>query len=78
MDFAQAIEFSQKFPTCHTKIFKGFNKWGNWDNETEGCVVLADTASESQLFSNQLKDYVKSHNLRIDQVKDYLTIATLV
>jgi uncharacterized FlgJ-related protein len=78
MDFAQAIEFSQKFPTRHPKIFIGFNEWGIWDNETEGYVVLADAASESQLFSNQLEDYVKSHNLRIDQVKDYLMIATLV
>ena len=78
MDFAEAIEFSQKFPTCHPKIFIGFNEWGIWDTETEGYVVLTDTASDSQLCSNQLEDYVKSHNLRIHQVKDYLMIATLV
>ena len=78
MDFAEAIEFSQKFPTVHPKIFKGFNEWGIWDMETEGYVVLTDAASHSQLFSNQLEDYVKGHNLRIDQFKDYLMIATLV
>jgi hypothetical protein len=27
MDFAETIEFSQKFPTVHPKIFKGFNEW---------------------------------------------------
>jgi hypothetical protein len=78
MDFAEAIEFSQKFPTVHPKIFEGFNEWGIWDAETEGYVVLTDTASNSQLCSYQLEDYVKGHNLRIDQVKDYLMIATLV
>jgi len=77
MDFAEAIEFSQKFPTVHPKIFKGFNEWGIWDAETEGYVVLTDAASDSQLCFNQLEDYVKCHNLRIDQVKDYLMIATL-
>ena len=78
MDFAEAIEFSQKFSTFHPKIFKGFNEWGIWDTETEGYVVLTDAASDSQLCSNKLEDYVKSHNLRIDQVKDYLMIATFV
>jgi hypothetical protein len=78
MDFAEAIEFSQKFPTCHPRIFKGFIEWGIWDTETEGYVVLTDSALDSQLCSNQLGDYVKGHNLRIDQVKDYLMIATLV
>lgn len=78
MDFAEAIEFSQKFPTVHPKIFKGFKEWGIWDAETEGYVVLTGSASDSQLCSNKLDDYVKGHNLRIDQVKDYLMIATLV
>jgi hypothetical protein len=78
MDFAETIEFSQKFPTVHPKIFKGFNEWGIWDTETEGYVVLTDAASDSQPCSNQLEDYVKCHNLRIDQVKDFLMIATFV
>ena len=78
MDFAEAIEFSQKFPTVHPKVFKGFNEWGIWDTETEQYVVLTDSTSDFQLCSNQLKDYVKGHNLRIDHVKDYLMIATLV
>ena len=47
MDFAEAIEFSQKFPIVHPKIFKGFNEWGIWDKETEGYVVLTDAASHS-------------------------------
>ena len=78
MDFAEAIKFSQKFPTVHPKIFIGFNEWGIWDTETEGYVVLADAASDIQLCSNQLEKYVKGHNLRIDHVKDYLMISTLV
>ena len=78
MDFAEAIEFSQKFPTVHPKIFKGFNEWGIWDTETEGYVVLTDATSDSHQCSYQLEDYVKGHNLRIDQFKDYLMIATLV
>lgn len=78
MDFVEAIEFSRKFPTVHPKIFKGFTEWGIWDTETEQYVVLTDSTSDIQLCSNQLEDYVKSHNLRINQVKDYLMIATLV
>ena len=78
MDFSEAVEFSHKFPTVNPKIFKGFIEWGIWDTETEGYVVLTDAASDSQLCSNQLEDYVKCHNLRIDQVKHYLMIATLV
>ena len=78
MDFAEAIEVSQKFPTVHPKIFKGFNEWGIWDTETEGYVVLTDAASDIQLCSNQLEDYVKCHNLRIDQIKNHSMIATLV
>jgi len=78
MNFAEAVELLKKFPTLHSKIFKGFIEWGVSDTETEGYVVLTDTASESQPCSNELKDYVKSHKLRLDQVKDYLMIATPV
>ncbi len=78
MNFAEAIDFSQKFPTVHPKVFKGFIEWGIWDTETEGYVVLTDAASDSQRCSNQLEDYVKCHNLRIDQLKDYLMITTIV
>jgi len=78
MDFAEAIDFSQKFSAVHPKVFKGFIEWGIWDTETEGYVVLTDAASDGPLCSNKLEDYVKSHNLRIDQVKDYLMISTLV
>ena len=78
MDFAEAIDFSKKFPSVHPKIFKGFNEWGIWDKETDGYVVLTDADSDGQLCFNQLEVYVKGHNLRINQLKDYLMIATLV
>ena len=78
MDFAEAVEFAKKFAVCHPKVFKGFIEWGILDTETESYVVLTDSASDGEPCSNQLEDYVKGHNLRIDQVKDYLMIATLV
>jgi hypothetical protein len=77
MDFAEAIEFSKKFPKCHPKVFKGFIEWGIWDTETEGYVVLTDASSVREPCSDKLKDYVNSHKLRIDHVKDYLMIGTL-
>jgi hypothetical protein len=77
MNFAEAIEFSKKFPTCHPKVFKGFIEWGIWDTETEGYVVLTDASSANKPYSDKLEDYVKSHKLRIDHVKDYLMIGTL-
>jgi hypothetical protein len=76
MDFAEAIEFSKKFPMCHPKVFKGFIDWGIWDAETEGYVVLTDTALAGELCFTELEDYVKSHKLRIDHGKDYLMIST--
>ena len=78
MDFAEAVEFSKAFPTCHPKVFKGFIEWGIWDTETEGYVVLTDAALTNWSCSNQLDDYVKSHKLRIDRSKDYLMICTQV
>ena len=77
MNFAEAIEFSKKFPNCHPKVFKGFIEWGIWDTETEGYVVLTDASSANKPCSDKLEDYVKSHKLRIDHVKDYLMIGTL-
>ncbi len=76
MDFPEAIEFSKKFPRCLPKIFKGFIEWGIWDAETEGYVVLADVASAKEPCFNEIEDYVKSHNLRIGQNKNYLMICT--
>jgi hypothetical protein len=78
MDFAEAIDLSKKFPMSHPKVFKGFIEWGILDTETEGYVVLTDSASDGEPCSNQLKDYVKGHNLRINLFKDYLMIDTLV
>jgi len=77
MDFAEAIEFSKKFPDCHPKIFKGFIEWGIYDSGTEGYVVLTDATLTSESLPNQLEDYVKSHKLRINHGKDYLMICTL-
>jgi hypothetical protein len=77
MDFAEAIEFSKKFRTYHPKIFKGFNEWGLWDPETEGYVVLTDSALAEKYCFKHLKYYVKNHKLRIDSGKDFLMICTL-
>jgi hypothetical protein len=77
MDFAEAIEFSKKFPAGHPKIFKGFIEWGIYDTETEGYVVLADATLASESLPNQLEDYVKSHKLRINHCKDHLMICSL-
>ncbi len=76
MDFAEAIEFSKKFPARHPKIFKGFLEWGIWDTETGNYVVLTDAVSVKESCSNELDNYVKSHKLRTDNVKDYLMIST--
>ena len=76
MDFAEALEFSKKFPASHPKVFKGFIEWGIYDSETEGYVVLTDTTVASESSSNQLEDYVKTHKLRIDHGKDHLIICT--
>jgi hypothetical protein len=77
MDFAEAIEFSKKFPDCRPKVFKGFIEWGNYDTETEGYVVFTNEALANEPCSNHLKDYVKSHKLKIEHVKDHLMICTL-
>jgi hypothetical protein len=76
MDFTEAIDFAKKFPTCRPKIYKGFLEWGIFDTETDGYVVLADSALVKKSCSNELDDYVKCHKLRLDQRKDYLMICT--
>ena len=76
MNFAEALEFSKKFPASHPKVFKGFIEWGIYDTETEGYVVLTDTALTNESGPNQLEDYAKSHKLRIDHGKDHLMICT--
>ena len=77
MDFAETIEFSKKFPSCHPKIFKGFIEWGINDTETEGYVVLTDTTIADEPSPNKLEDYVKSHKLRIDRCMNYLMICSI-
>jgi len=76
MNFAEALEFSKKFPAAHPKVFKGFFEWGICDTETEGYVVLTDTTLANDPSSNQLEDYVKRHKLKIDHGKDHLIIYT--
>lgn len=76
MNFAEAIEFSKKFRDCHPKVFKGFNEWGVCDTETEGYVVLTDANLSNGGCSDQMQDYVKTHKLRIERVKNYLMICT--
>ncbi len=69
MDFAEAIEFSKKFPACHPKVFKGFFEWGINDTETEGYVVLTDVTLAGKPLPNKLEDYVKRHKLKIQNCK---------
>jgi hypothetical protein len=76
MDFAEAIEFSKEFPMCHPKVFKGFAEWGICDTETDGYVVLTDTALASEPSSNHLEDYIKTHKLRTRHIKNCLMICT--
>jgi hypothetical protein len=76
MDFAEAIELSKKFPICHPKVFKGFIEWGICDTETEGYVVLADADLAKKSCLNELENYAKDHNLKIDCSNDYLMICT--
>ena len=76
MDFAETIEFSKKFPSCHPKIFKGFVEWGVFDTETEGYVVLTDSTVTNEPFSEELDDYLKSHKLKIDCGYDYSMISS--
>lgn len=75
MILAEAIEFSKQFPSCHPKIFKEFAEWNSCSTELQGYVVLTALADES--FSIQMEDYIKSHRLRVEQVKDYCMISTL-
>ena len=74
MVFAEDAEFSKKFSACRPKVFKGFIEWGICDTETDGYVVLADAALTKKSCFNELEDYVKSHNLRIDIGQYYLMI----
>jgi len=76
MILTEAIEFSKQFPSCHPKIFTGFDEWKNCSSETQGYVVLTTLTKES--ISSQMNDYIKSHNLKIEPAKDYWMISTLI
>ncbi len=77
MIFAEAIEFSKKFPVCHPKIFKAFAVWGFSDSGTTEYVVLANLSLAYETCIDEVENYVKSHNLRIVHYNDYLMISTI-
>jgi len=74
MILAEAIEFSKQFASCNPKIFMGFVEGKNYSSSTQGYVVLTTLSSEA--FSNQMEDYIKSHKLKVEQLKDYWMICT--
>jgi hypothetical protein len=75
--FAEAIEFSKKFPVCQPKIFKAFNGWGFSYGGTTEYVVIANLSLVHETCYDVVVDYVKSHNLRIEHCNDYLMIYTI-
>jgi hypothetical protein len=77
MDFAEAIDVLRKFSICHPKVYKGFVEWSIWDFETGGYVVLTDKTVAKESDFNELEEYVKSHNLKMENHKDYFIISTL-
>jgi hypothetical protein len=77
MIFAEAIEFSRKFPNGHPKIFKGLFDWRLSYTDAEGYVVLTDAGLIDKSSSYLLKEYIKSHKLRVERFKDYLIICSL-
>jgi hypothetical protein len=74
MILAEAIEFSKQFPSCHPKIFKEFVEWRSCNSRTEGYVILTTLANAS--FPTKMEDYIRSHKLRVEQIKDYWMIST--
>jgi hypothetical protein len=77
MIFAEAIEFSKKFPLCQPKIFNAFSNWGFRDVGTTEYVVIANLSLTRETCYDKVADYVKSHNLRIEHFNDYLMISTI-
>jgi hypothetical protein len=77
MIFAEAIEFSIKFPVCQPKIFKAFAGWGFSDAGTTEYVVIANLSLARERCYDEVADYVKSHNLRIEYYNEYLMISTI-
>jgi hypothetical protein len=78
MILAEAIEFSKQFPRCHPKIFKGFVVGSSYISGTDSYIVLSDSILANESCYSQMEDYIKSHNLRLERVKDYLVICTLI
>jgi hypothetical protein len=78
MILAEAIEFSKQFPSCHPKIFKAFVEWRSGSTEIDGYVILSNSILANELCLNKMEDYIKSHKLRVEHVKDYLMICTLI
>jgi hypothetical protein len=78
MNLADAVEFSKKIPKHHPKIYKGFFEWTRGNTETADYIVLSDATLSSELGSNQMEDYLKSHKIKVEQVKEFLMIYTFV
>jgi hypothetical protein len=76
MFLAEAIEFSKQFSSCHPKIFKEFVEWKSCSIGTDSYVVLTNLANDP--FSTQMKDYIESHKLRVERIKDYWMICTII
>lgn len=76
MILPEAIAFSKKFSSYHPKIFKGFVEWGLYGADPEDYVVLVDLALAEESHNNQLEDYLKNHNLKVEATKGYLIILT--
>lgn len=77
MNFIDAVALVKKFPSCHLKIFRGFFEWGICDIETEGYVILADTALAKGPVFSELESYAKNHDLSVEEGQDYLVISTV-
>ncbi len=77
MIFAEAIEFSKKIPVCQPKIFWAFTGWSFSDTGTTEYVVIANLSLAHESCYDEVADYVKSHNLRIEHYNDYLMISTI-
>ena len=77
MILAEAIEFSKQFPSCHPKIFKGFVEWRNCHTGQDDYVVLSNATLANESCSKQMEDYIKSHKLKVEHIKDYLIICNV-
>ncbi len=76
MIFTEAIVFSKIFSPYHPKIFKGFDEWSIYSTDSKDYVVLIDLSLADESCHNQLENYLKNHNLKIECIKNYLIVST--